>query len=84
MSFFIALLLIWLLFGVIVSLTSIAKIRFAQDTVDMVYRLHRQNIISNIQAKVFLNDLDNPMDVESVREVRWQLEDIMRKEQFSA
>lgn len=84
MGFFIALLLLVSLFGVIGSLINLGRIKFAQDTLDMVYEMHRQGMISSVQAKVFLNDLDNPLDFESVRGVRWQLEDIIKEERLNA
>lgn len=84
MSFFFALLFVWCIFGVVVSLNNLGKIKFAQQTLDMVYEMHRKEIITSIQAKVFLNDLNNPLDTDSVREVRWQLEDILQKRRFNA
>lgn len=84
MSFFFALLMVWCIFGAVVSLINLGKLKFAQETLDMVYDLHRREKINTIQAKVFLNDLDNPLDVQAVREVRWQIEDIMRKESLYA
>lgn len=84
MSFFLALLMVWCIFGAVVSLVNLGKLKFAQQTFDMVYELHRRGLINNVQAKVFLNDLDNPLNVQAVREVRWQLEDIMRKESLYA
>ena len=84
MGVVIALLLIWSLFAATVSIRNLRKIKFAQHVVNDIYNLHRMGIINSVQAKVLLNELDNPLDTVSVREVRWQIDEIIQKERLNA
>lgn len=80
MSFFFALLMALCVLGMVFATINIRKINYAQRVLDDVYKLLKAGVITDIQAKVFLKDLDNPLDKHSVQVVRWSLDEIVQKE----
>lgn len=83
MSFFISIFLVWCLLGVAISVVNINKVKFARETVELVFQLHRYGLINDIQAKVFLNDMEDPLNTAAIQEVRWQLDDIIKMDRIN-
>jgi hypothetical protein len=52
---------------------NIKKIDYATNVLKKVYYFHDNDLITPVQARVFLNDLDNPLDFQSVYEVDMEL-----------
>lgn len=78
MSLFFAALMVFCFFGMITSLRNLGKIKFAQQVLESVYKLHDAGVITQVQAKVFLNEMDNPLNTQAIMEVKWQLDEIVK------
>lgn len=71
------LLIVFSLFMVYVSWGNLKKIEFARGVLEDIHKLYMAGVISEIQAKVFMNDMQNPYDTASIMEVRRELNRIV-------
>lgn len=65
---------------VFVSYNNLKKISFARDVLEDIHRLYMAGVISEIQAKVFMNDMRNPYDTVTIMEVRRELNRIVENQ----
>lgn len=65
------------------SLDRLARIKLAKATLENIDNMYRQGLISEIQAKVYLNEMVNPFDTRSILEVDRELKEIYEKHQNS-
>ena len=65
------------LFMLYVSWGNIKKIQFAQAVLEDIHKLYLAGVISDVQAKVFMNDMTNPLDTATIMEVRRELNRIV-------
>lgn len=71
------LLLAFSLFMLYVSWGNLKKVEFAKSVLEDIHKLYMAGIISEIQAKVFMNDMQNPYDIASIIGVKRELDRIV-------
>lgn len=74
---FFTLLLVFSLFMLYISWGNLKKVEFVRSVLEDIHKLYMAGIISEIQAKVFMNDMQNPYDIASIIGVKRELDRIV-------
>jgi len=67
------------LYFLVSSYFAIKQLKFSQQVLRDIDNLYSAGIISEIQARVFLNDMTNPFDMPSIIAVKRELDRIVMK-----
>lgn len=65
------------------AIDRLGRLKLAKTTLENIDRMYRSGIISEIQAKVYMNEMEDPFNSRAIMAVNIELKEIYEKHQNS-